>query len=309
VRSRASEPSSLAAPPPDAAVAILHTGLPSGSVLLMRRSERPNDPWSGHWSCPGGRREPQDANLLHTALRELGEECGIHLPHHLPAAALPPAIARRRVGRFLSVAPFVLQVERELPVVLDPEEAVEARWVPLPDLYRTENHTLAPVPGLPNTTLFPVVAFHPVPLWGFTYRLLTEWLGLVPTDHSLRDAGFETATRLVDLLSASGCTLQHGWRPCPHEEHGFGPEVVKAAAVKEWIPVETVLARFAQPGPEVPQINLLEVRPEYVRVAGLAFEEYLIYSQRWKAPAVSGGVAQALPPARPSGVESGPAEL
>src|SRR5215472_6528479 len=46
---------------PEAAVAIVHArGAPSGSdaesVLLIRRTERPNDPWSGHWSFPGGRR-------------------------------------------------------------------------------------------------------------------------------------------------------------------------------------------------------------------------------------------------------------
>src|SRR5581483_6053427 len=64
---------------PDAAVAIVHTRSAPESVLLMRRSERANDSWSGHWSLPGGRCDPADTSLVHTALRELAEECGVHL--------------------------------------------------------------------------------------------------------------------------------------------------------------------------------------------------------------------------------------
>ena len=55
---------------PEAAVAIVHAREPEESGLLMRRSVRQDDPWSGHWSCPGGRRETHDLNLLQTALRE-----------------------------------------------------------------------------------------------------------------------------------------------------------------------------------------------------------------------------------------------
>ena len=43
-------------------------------------------------SFPGGRREPKDCDLLHTALRELEEECGIHLARERLEAALPPAV-------------------------------------------------------------------------------------------------------------------------------------------------------------------------------------------------------------------------
>ena len=65
---------------PEAAVAIVRAAVPDDSILLIRRAEREGDSWSGHWSFPGGRREPEDPDLLHTALRELEEECGIRLP-------------------------------------------------------------------------------------------------------------------------------------------------------------------------------------------------------------------------------------
>ncbi|HVP46454.1 MAG TPA: NUDIX domain-containing protein [Bryobacteraceae bacterium] len=89
---------------PEAAVAILHAQEPAESVLLIRRAERENDPWSGHWSFPGGRREPEDPDLLCTALRELNEESGIHLGREHLQASLRPMLAGRRTGRFLLVA-------------------------------------------------------------------------------------------------------------------------------------------------------------------------------------------------------------
>src|SRR5215469_5622424 len=100
---------------PQAAVAILHTRGPEESVLLIRRSERAGDPWSGHWSFPGGRRDPEDQDLLETALRELAEECGIILERGQMEAALPPTNAGRRLGRVVLVAPFLFRVERVLP--------------------------------------------------------------------------------------------------------------------------------------------------------------------------------------------------
>ncbi len=108
---------------PKAAVAIVRARQPQESILLIRRSEREEDSWSGHWSFPGGRRAPEDPDLLHTALRELEEECAIRLGREHSEVALPPVLARRRTGPFVLVAPFVFEVEVELPTVLDPREA------------------------------------------------------------------------------------------------------------------------------------------------------------------------------------------
>jgi 8-oxo-dGTP pyrophosphatase MutT (NUDIX family) len=250
-------------PKPDAAVAIVQTRGPRECVLLMRRAEREGDSWSGHWSLPGGRCEPEDTDSLHTALRELEEECGIRLARAQMEAALPHTVARRRVGRYLHVAPFLFRVEGELATVLDPREAVEALWVPLAVLRDPARHALGPVPGRPREMLFPSVQLQGAPLWGFTYRLLTDWLGLGPKQRPVEQAGLEAATTVLEFLLSRGLTLRQDWRE-------------RRAAVGGAIPVEEVLARFSQPGSHVISISCLEVRKDQIRLAGPSWEEYFI---------------------------------
>jgi 8-oxo-dGTP pyrophosphatase MutT (NUDIX family) len=250
---------------PHAAVAILHAREPANSVLLIRRTIREDDPWSGHWSFPGGHRDPEDSDLLDTALRELAEECGVRLEREHLEAALPVASARRRSGPYVLVAPFVFRVHRELPTVLDEREAAEARWIPLDVLTDPARHHLRPVPGIPEHTLFPAIDLAGPPLWGFTYRLVTEWLGLLP--NRIEEAGFEAANRVLDYLGSRGLEPFRDWQA----HNGL-----RVAAVKGTIPVEEVLEHLSTPGRTIPAVNVVDVRPTQIRMAGLAFEEYLI---------------------------------
>ena len=87
-----------AAEPKRAAVAaVLRPGSNGPEVLLIRRAEHPNDPWSGHMAFPGGREDPCDADLFGTAVRETLEEVALDLTTN--AALLGtlddlPAVAR-----------------------------------------------------------------------------------------------------------------------------------------------------------------------------------------------------------------------
>ncbi len=242
---------------PDAAVAVVTAG--GGSVLLMRRAERRGDPWSGHWALPGGGREPGDPDLLHTALRELQEECGIRLRPEDAAGSLPPMQAGRGDAHVLLVAPFVFRAECELAAVPDQREAVEARWVPLSLLRDPRRHCLRPVPGMPEDMFFPAIELGEMPLWGFTYRLIAEWLG-PPPDPA---AGFDAAAALLQLV-LEHARLCRDWTDC-------------TATVRGCIPVDAVRGYLAGPGGALARsVNLVMIRPDSIRVVGLAREEYFI---------------------------------
>ncbi len=243
---------------PVAAVAILRS--PQDSTLLIRRSERDSDPWSGHWSFPGGRREPQDADPLCTALRELQEECGIRLSRERLETALPLALARRRVGPYLWVAPFVFRVDAELAPVLDHSEAVAADWVSLSMLRDHRRHSLRRIPGIPAERLYPAVELEGMPLWGFTYRLLSDWLGLSPGQ-----AGFNAHREVLSFLLSHGLALAQDWTD-------------REARVRGVIPVAAVVEHFSPPGRHMAGINCLELRPDSIRVAGPEYEKYVIYA-------------------------------
>jgi len=244
------------------------------SVLLIRRTERESDPWSGHWSFPGGRREPQDRDLVETALRELAEECGVVLAREHLEASLPETLAGRRVGRVMLVAPFLFRASAELPTTLDPEEAAEALWLPLSFFRDPARHCLTPVPRLPPERIFPAIELNGVPLWGFTYRVISEWLGLHSAKSAALKTGFEAADLLLDFLLARGMELRHGWR-----DRTGGPHPVQVAGVGGEIPVDAVLAHLALPGNQIPAVNSLEIHSDSIHVVGLALEEYVIEAE------------------------------
>jgi 8-oxo-dGTP diphosphatase len=258
---------------PQAAVAILRTRGPDSTILLMRRAEREGDAWSGHWSLPGGRREESDVDLLQTALRELQEECGIRLLREQVSAALPPALARRRTGPFLLVAPFVFDIETELPTMLDASEAAGSVWIPQRTLLDPTHHSFQRAPGLPAQMWFPAIALPGAPLWGFTYRLLVDWLEISPRERAR--PGFDVARLMLDFLLSRGLILRSPWHSTARRNGDeLGP--VHAAKVSGPIPADAVIEHFSAPGAYVAKVNRLEVRPEYIRIHGLAFEEYLI---------------------------------
>jgi 8-oxo-dGTP pyrophosphatase MutT (NUDIX family) len=252
---------------PEAAVAIVRNCQRPESVLLMRRSVRTSDPWSGHWSFPGGRRDASDPDLRHTAIRELEEECGVRLKREEMDAQLPPREARRSSGPWVSVTPFLFRAPGELPAAPDGREAVETSWVPLDLLRDPASHLLLPISGMPPEWRFPAVPLGAVPLWGFTYRLITDWLGIGPKSGDMERAGFEAASLALEVLLENGLQLRRGW-----------PDGGRTAEVTGEIPVAAVWRRFSEPGDHVMCVNRIEVLPNRVSVTGLQFEEYVISS-------------------------------
>ncbi len=62
-----------------AAVSVVLRSAVGLDLLLIKRAHFDRDPWSGHMALPGGRRDPKDIDLQHTAIRETMEETALEL--------------------------------------------------------------------------------------------------------------------------------------------------------------------------------------------------------------------------------------
>jgi len=140
-------------------------------IFLVKRATNPEDPWSGNMALPGGRRHPEDQNLMDTVIRETWEETGIDLHKHNFLGTLNP-VASSGASTRLVVLPFVA-IYRETPEVRLNKELRDYFWYPLSRLRSSEGKA--------------VVEGHEVPaflvnseiVWGLTYRMLKNLLDLV----------------------------------------------------------------------------------------------------------------------------------
>ncbi|HRH69630.1 MAG TPA: CoA pyrophosphatase [Flavobacteriales bacterium] len=123
-------------PPPreSAVLALLYPKSGELHCLLMLRPQY-DGVHSGQVAFPGGKREPGDASLQHTALREFMEETGadtsdVEVLGTLSTVYIPPS-------RML-VTPFVGYMERSGPWAPDPTEVARLIETPLSALLRDD---------------------------------------------------------------------------------------------------------------------------------------------------------------------------
>jgi len=146
------------------------------SLLLIRRAERPGDPWSGQMGLPGGRAAAGDPDLLGTAIRETREEVGIALePAHLVGRLddlTPITIHLPRIR----VRPWVFTLDRPVDLVPNPEVA-GAWWVGLEEFLRPGVFGTWEVTAGGMVMQRPGYRLRQGLVWGMTERILTPFLG------------------------------------------------------------------------------------------------------------------------------------
>jgi 8-oxo-dGTP pyrophosphatase MutT (NUDIX family) len=161
-----------------AAVALIRVRGDDPEYLLLRRAANPQDPWSGHFALPGGRREPGDRDLLDTCIRETREECGIILETSHLVRALPLAVAGGHMGRPMGVAPFLFELPGKPEVRLDEREMAEWHWLAQSYLRDPANRLMAAMSEMHPHLSFPCIRVDGSAgaIWGFTYGVLeTFW--------------------------------------------------------------------------------------------------------------------------------------
>jgi 8-oxo-dGTP pyrophosphatase MutT (NUDIX family) len=141
-------------------------------VLLIRRADRQGDPWSGQMAFPGGHREPGDADMLATAMRETLEEVGLDLSQHELIGALDEHPATYQ-GTFtgMVIAPFVFALKSDVELTPN-REVASVIWAPLGQMARGELNVQHALQRNGETMHFPAFGIGPHVVWGLTHRML-----------------------------------------------------------------------------------------------------------------------------------------
>lgn len=145
------------------------------SLLFVRRAERRGDPWSGQMALPGGRREPGDADLAATALRETREETSLDLARGAVLGALDDVHPFTRSLPSVAVTPFVVWDVGSGPVVGNAEVSDHV-WIPLPVLRDPAHRSAFTLRREQRVASFPTIEFREYRVWGLTFEIVARFL-------------------------------------------------------------------------------------------------------------------------------------
>jgi 8-oxo-dGTP pyrophosphatase MutT (NUDIX family) len=149
-------------------------------LLFMRRAKHELDPWSGQIGFPGGRREDEDRDLLHTALRETREEVGLDLAAEAELLGNLDELQARARGNIvpMSIQPIAFALHgSNRPQLRHNEEVASTFWIPVHELPDPQRRAWVQAERAEHPMSFPGVDLgeHGI-LWGLTWMMVVEVL-------------------------------------------------------------------------------------------------------------------------------------
>lgn len=172
---------------PDAAVAVAMTARAENPSMILTKRASHMRLHRGEIAFPGGKADPEDRNLLQTALREMHEEIGVE-----PGRFEPLGRLRQRVSRTgIRMTPFVGVVPHGLKLHINRDELESAFEAPLRELMDPRNFHIERVKyrGQEKRVAHFYVGGYDV--WGVTAMIIADLLNSVlgaglPVDVSRR---------------------------------------------------------------------------------------------------------------------------
>jgi 8-oxo-dGTP pyrophosphatase MutT (NUDIX family) len=161
----------------EAAVALILRETRGGDLelLFIERAARESDPWSGQIAFPGGRREPADASLEDTAVRETREEVGLDLRRDgTIVGALDELRPRTIVLPPVIVRPFVATARAEARVE-SVGEVAGVFWAPLDAILDPAAAGEREIVARDTAVLRPSIEYQGHVIWGMTERILRRF--------------------------------------------------------------------------------------------------------------------------------------
>ena len=139
-------------------------------LLMIKRSETPQDPWSGQMAFPGGHAAKQDSSLFDTAVRETQEEVGVDARTQQFLGCLDNVYPKNAP---MIVSSFVFLLLNKV----DPKtskEAEEIVWVPVSFLLDPKNISTFVVTIRGEETPMPCYNYSDHIIWGMSFRIIRE---------------------------------------------------------------------------------------------------------------------------------------
>ncbi|WP_101759163.1 CoA pyrophosphatase [Oceanicoccus sp. KOV_DT_Chl] len=167
------------------AVALILRQVDTGiEVLMIKRSEREGDRWSGHMAFPGGRTEQDDDHTLHTAHRETWEEIGLDMKQHTKfLGRLSDLRTHALRGRQrMVITPYVFSIDK-VPELNINYEVAEVIWLPLNFLAAKENRQSMKWQLKMMSVNLPCYHYRERLIWGLSLSMLDELVDLLVSAH------------------------------------------------------------------------------------------------------------------------------
>jgi 8-oxo-dGTP pyrophosphatase MutT (NUDIX family) len=164
-----------------AGVLLLLEGGPGDERIVFQVRTQTVRHHRGEISFPGGRHDPDDLSLLHTALRETHEEVGVPPEAVAILGQLDDTFTR---GSNYLIRPFVGLVEEGVHATVTAQREVsELLRVPVAHLLDPASHIWKVTDWQGQMETTPAYEYGEHVIWGATARMLGQFLGLIEEAH------------------------------------------------------------------------------------------------------------------------------